>query len=118
MQKTRVACPLRCGHCSSNFGRLSHHCHFNCPFLPVLANAIEILPQLFIFHGIDIKPWLHKKRGKNIQETYHVMCKVSTVPEMMEMIKTSRQFEASQRVMRTADDLLSTAIHQLGEGNV
>ena len=43
---------------------------------------------------------------------------VKSVDEMMEMIKTSRHFEASQRVMRTADELLSTAINQLGEGNV
>jgi flagellar basal body rod protein FlgG len=37
---------------------------------------------------------------------------------MMDMIKTSRHFEANQRVMRTADNLLATAINQLGEGNV
>ncbi len=43
---------------------------------------------------------------------------VKSVDEMMEMVKTSRHFEASQRVMRTADGLLSTAINQLGEGNV
>lgn len=41
---------------------------------------------------------------------------VKSVDEMMEMIKTSRHFESSQRVMRVADELLSTAIHQLGEG--
>ncbi|KTD25845.1 MULTISPECIES: flagellar hook-basal body protein [Legionella] len=43
---------------------------------------------------------------------------VKSVDEMLEMLKTSRHFEASQRVMRTADNLLSTAISQLGEGNV
>lgn len=43
---------------------------------------------------------------------------VKSIDEMMEMIKTSRHFEASQRVMRTADNLLATAINQLGEGNV
>lgn len=43
---------------------------------------------------------------------------VKSVDEMMEMVKTSRHFEASQRIMRTADALLSTAINQLGEGNV
>ncbi|WP_028388043.1 flagellar hook-basal body protein [Legionella fairfieldensis] len=43
---------------------------------------------------------------------------VKSLDEMMEMVKTSRHFEASQRVMRTADGLLSTAITQLGEGNV
>ncbi|MBL7479161.1 flagellar hook-basal body protein [Legionella bononiensis] len=43
---------------------------------------------------------------------------VKSIDEMMDMIKTSRHFEASQRVMRTADNLLSTAINQLGEGNV
>ena len=43
---------------------------------------------------------------------------VKSIDEMMEMVKTSRHFEASQRVMRTADGLLSTAINQLGEGNV
>ncbi len=43
---------------------------------------------------------------------------VKSVDEMMDMVKTSRHFEASQRIMRTADALLSTAINQLGEGNV
>ena len=43
---------------------------------------------------------------------------VKSIDEMMEMVKTSRHFEASQRVMRTADNMLSTAINQLGEGNV
>lgn len=42
---------------------------------------------------------------------------VKSVDEMMEMIKTSRHFESSQRVMRAADGLMSTAINQLGEGN-
>ncbi len=43
---------------------------------------------------------------------------VKSIDEMMNMVKTSRHFEASQRVMKTADNLLSTAINQLGEGNV
>ncbi len=43
---------------------------------------------------------------------------VKSIDEMMELIKTSRHFEAAQRVMRIADRLLSTAINQLGEGNV
>lgn len=43
---------------------------------------------------------------------------VKSIDEMMEMVKTSRHFEASQRIMRTADGLLSSAINQLGEGNV
>jgi flagellar basal body rod protein FlgG len=43
---------------------------------------------------------------------------VKSVDEMMELVKTSRHFEASQRVMHIADSLLSTAINQLGEGNV
>ena len=43
---------------------------------------------------------------------------VKSIDEMMEMVKTSRHFEASQRVMRAADGLLSSAIKQLGEGNV
>lgn len=43
---------------------------------------------------------------------------VKSIDEMMEMVKTSRHFEASQRIMRMADNLLSTAITQLGEGNV
>lgn len=43
---------------------------------------------------------------------------VTALDEMMEMVKTSRHFEASTRVMHVADGLLSTAINQLGEGNV
>lgn len=43
---------------------------------------------------------------------------VKSIDEMMEMVKTSRHFEASQRIMRIADGLLASAINQLGEGNV
>lgn len=43
---------------------------------------------------------------------------VKSVDEMMDMVKLSRHFEASQRVMRLSDNLLSNAINQLGEGNV
>lgn len=43
---------------------------------------------------------------------------VKSIDEMMDMVKNSRHFEANQRVMRTADNLLATAINQLGEGNV
>ncbi|MFI4962441.1 MAG: flagellar hook-basal body protein [Legionellales bacterium] len=43
---------------------------------------------------------------------------VKSIDEMMDMITISRHFEANQKVMRTADNLLSTAINQLGEGNV
>jgi flagellar basal body rod protein FlgG len=43
---------------------------------------------------------------------------IKSIDEMMDMVATSRHFEANQRVMRTADSLLATAINQLGEGNV
>ncbi|MCL9682624.1 flagellar hook-basal body protein [Legionella maioricensis] len=43
---------------------------------------------------------------------------VKSIDEMMDMVKTSRHFEANQRIMRTADNLLAAAINQLGEGNV
>lgn len=43
---------------------------------------------------------------------------VKSLDEMMELIKISRHFELSQRVLRTADNLLAVAINQLGENNV
>ncbi|KTC68297.1 hypothetical protein Lbir_2899 [Legionella birminghamensis] len=43
---------------------------------------------------------------------------VKSVDEMTEMLKISRHFEAVQRIMKTSNNLLSTAISQLGEGNV
>jgi flagellar basal-body rod protein FlgF len=43
---------------------------------------------------------------------------IKSIDEMMDMVKNSRHFEANQRIMRTADNLLATAINQLGEGNV
>lgn len=54
----------------------------------------------------------------HVLQGYLEQSNVKSVDEMMDMVKTSRHFEASQRVMRTADGLLSTAINQLGEGNV
>ncbi|MFA6302461.1 MAG: flagellar hook basal-body protein [Legionella sp.] len=43
---------------------------------------------------------------------------VTSVDEMMSLLQISRHFEATQRIMRIADGLVSTAISQLGEGNV
>lgn len=53
-----------------------------------------------------------------VLQGYLEQSNVKSMDEMMEMIKVSRHFEASQRVMRTADGLLATAINQLGESNV
>lgn len=53
-----------------------------------------------------------------VLQGYLEQSNVKSMDEMMEMIKVSRHFEASQRVMRTADGLLATAINQLGETNV
>ncbi|MBA2655970.1 MAG: flagellar hook basal-body protein [Tatlockia sp.] len=53
-----------------------------------------------------------------VLQGYIEQSNVKSVDEMMELVKTSRHFEASQHVMRIADGLLSTAITQLGEGNV
>ncbi len=53
-----------------------------------------------------------------VLQGYIEQSNVKSIDEMMNMVKTSRHFEASQRVMRTADELLSSAINQLGEGNV
>ena len=54
----------------------------------------------------------------HVLQGYLEQSNVKSIDEMMEMVKTSRHFEATQRVMRTADGLLSTAIKQLGDGNV
>jgi flagellar basal-body rod protein FlgF len=43
---------------------------------------------------------------------------VKSTDEMMNMIQTSRHFEASQRILTTANHFLATAIHELGESNV
>lgn len=53
-----------------------------------------------------------------VLQGYLEQSNVKSIDEMMEMVKTSRHFETSQRVMRAADSLLSAAINQLGEGNV
>ncbi len=42
----------------------------------------------------------------------------TSIDEMLSMVNTSRHFEANQRILRTADNLLSSAINQLGESNV
>jgi len=43
---------------------------------------------------------------------------IKSIDEMLHMVSTSRHFEASQKVLRTADSMMATAINQLGEGNV
>ncbi len=64
------------------------------------------------------EPALPATHSTHVLQGYLEQANVKSIDEMMEMVKTSRHFEASQRVMRTADGLLSTAINQLGEGNV
>ena len=53
-----------------------------------------------------------------VQQGFIEQSNVKSIDEMMDMVKTSRHFQASQHVMRAADNLLATAINQLGEGNV
>lgn len=43
---------------------------------------------------------------------------VTSIDEMMDLTRIARHFETNQRVLRTADSLLATAINQLGESNV
>lgn len=43
---------------------------------------------------------------------------IKSIDEMLNMVSTSRHFEANQKVMRAANNLLATAINQLGESNV
>ncbi len=54
----------------------------------------------------------------HVLQGYLEQSNVKSIDEMMDMVKTSRHFEASQRVMRTANNMLSTAISSLGESNV
>ncbi|KGP63289.1 hypothetical protein EP47_09150 [Legionella norrlandica] len=43
---------------------------------------------------------------------------VKSIDEMLDMVMFSRHFQANQRVVRIADNLMHLAINQLGEGNV
>lgn len=52
----------------------------------------------------------------HIQQGFLEQSNVKTVDEMMDMVRISRHFETSQRLMRLSDDLLGKAISQLGEG--
>lgn len=54
----------------------------------------------------------------HVLQGYLEQSNVQSIDEMMAMVKTSRHFEATQRVMRTANEMLSTAINSLGESNV
>jgi flagellar basal body rod protein FlgG len=56
--------------------------------------------------------------GTRVLQGFIEQSNVKSVDEMLELVKTSRHFEASQRVMHIANNLLSNAINQLGEGNV
>ncbi len=42
---------------------------------------------------------------------------VSSVDEMTSMMRSSRHLEASQRILRTANNMMSAAIHDLGDSN-
>ncbi len=69
-----------------------------------------------LYHSEDAG--MSANQSTQILQGYIEQSNVQSVDQMMEMIKTSRHFEISQRIMRTADGLLSSAIHELGEGNV
>lgn len=79
-------------------------------------------PQLLNYEGnglyqTDESP-IPVDRSTRVLQGFIEQSNIKSIDEMMDMVKTSRHFEASQRVMRTADNLLATAINQLGEGNV
>lgn len=59
-----------------------------------------------------------QNNATHVLQGYLEQSNVQSIDEMMSMVKTSRHFEATQRVMRTANDMLSTAINSLGESNV
>ena len=69
-----------------------------------------------LYHSVEVPR--QATNTTHVRQGYLEQSNVTSIDEMMEMVKTSRHFEASQRIMRTADDLLSFAIQQLGEGNV
>jgi len=52
----------------------------------------------------------------SVHQGYLEQSNVKSVEEMLMMTKLARHFEASQRVMKTADEMLSQAVSQLGEG--
>jgi len=56
--------------------------------------------------------------SSHIMQGFVEQANVKSIDEMMEMVKISRHFESSQRIMRMADALMTSAINQLGEGNV
>lgn len=43
---------------------------------------------------------------------------IKSIDEMLQMVSTARHFATNQKILRTADSMLATAINQLGESNV
>ncbi|HBI21206.1 MAG TPA: hypothetical protein DDY37_01230 [Legionella sp.] len=87
------------------------------------VNVVQFAnPNALTYQGQGLyeshEPALPASHATHVLQGYLEQSNVKSIDEMMEMVKTSRHFEASQRVMRTADGMLSTAINQLGEGNV
>lgn len=63
----------------------------------------------------DPIPRAHESK---ILQGYFEQSNVKSIDEMMTLLQTSRHFQASQRLLTTANHLLATAIHELGESNV
>ena len=87
------------------------------------VNVVQFAhPQQLSYHGQGLyeshEAPLPTNSTTHVMQGYLEQSNVKSIDEMMAMVTTARHFEASQRVMRTADSLLSTAINQLGEGNV
>lgn len=54
----------------------------------------------------------------HLLQGYLEQANISSSEEMLAMLRTSRHFAASQHLLNTVNQLISTAIHQLGENNV
>jgi flagellar basal body rod protein FlgG len=79
------------------------------------SQAIKYLGQGLYESAENPKPLMHPT---SVLQGFIEESNVKSIDEMLALMKISRHFEASQRVMHLADSLLSFAINQLGEGNV
>ena len=67
------------------------------------------------YFGVDPKLMVDDHAGNNVMQGYYESSNVSTLKEMVDMMKTTKMFESQQRVIQTTDNMLGRAATQLAK---
>ncbi|HYX05220.1 MAG TPA: flagellar hook-basal body protein [Bacteroidales bacterium] len=67
------------------------------------------------YFSVDPKLMVDDQIGNNVMQGYYESSNVSSLNEMVDMMKTTKMFESQQRVIQTTDEMLGRAASQLAK---